>query len=195
MRHLILTTLILIFCYVHTFAQATQDEYWEDLTTQEQQRLLQHRETTDGMRALVGGENFDKIGFQETFKVLDAINLSSPELRPLHLHTFNILILQSDGYLSEGIGKYAAVMIENEPVYALSNILSAKKLHNNYVYYIGYEFYSRGGTEGETELKRWKTSVLERSKAALSAEKKEQVVAFLKGVGEEVERLKQEHGE
>jgi hypothetical protein len=84
----------------------------------------------------------------KTFELLKVLTSSKSELLPFYYYVFNKICLESDGALSEVLGKYCSDTISNNPDYVIKHLTFEIENIKKEVYFyqlygsmLGYEMY------------------------------------------------------
>lgn len=138
-------------------------KYWELMSKNEKEHFLNNANVNKLALDYYNGY-FNVTDDDKTFILLDTLTHKSNYL-PLYYFLFNQICSNSDGALSETMGKYCIDIILNEPDYVINHFTYERKnfQRNQYLYqlyakYIAYEmyFYSKNLSTLDYDLSEFK---------------------------------------
>jgi len=158
MKRILFLFICFILCIINSFATneisvdlRCDTLYWEDLTAREKQDLINNSKVyKDAVEYLNG--RFKATDDTRTFKLLDSITSINNQFAPLYLHIFNKICINSDGAISEVMGKYCERIILSNVCYTFNYFINNdKKYFLLYAEKLGYEFYFKENGTSDLE--------------------------------------------
>lgn len=113
--------------------------YWENISKISKNKILRDSKLDPIVKYYISNDL--KISDnKESLHLLDIItSKSTDEIRPLYFHILNDIVLNSDGALSEIIGKYCLTFLITNKLFVINYFIINSKIKTAYAYYIGYE--------------------------------------------------------
>ena len=147
---------LIIFLFNQNGFCLSQNAYWEDLNSVQQQEVLNKCTSAEILSLFHGNLSLTDNEASELILKELVVNDDSV-LLPLYFYMFNNVVVKSDGALAELVGSYCFDILLNYPDYVLKYFLldvkknKEKSLMKYYSDFIGYELYFKN--DGLSDLK------------------------------------------
>ncbi len=121
--------------------------YWENLSESEKSNFISSHNINNLVMDYYKG-NLKITDDENTFEILDELVSADSELFPFYYYIFNKICSESDGAVSEILGKYCLQIIMNDPNYVINhftfereNIKKDKYAYQLFGEFLGMEMY------------------------------------------------------
>lgn len=161
MTRLILTILML-FPMVELSAN---NIYWENMSLQEKDDVL-HRDSVPKIVLDIYNGKYQLKDDDANWENLDYLIMPTPDslLRAFKFHSFNKLLLKSDGAVLEAMGTYVYSLFLSDPDYILCYLDKHPDIRNLYILDIGFELYCQNPEQASsTPFLQFKNSALDKT--------------------------------
>ena len=157
--------LLLVKALLLSGIQPEAPMYWEDFTAEKRESIL---ERVDPLVSDYYGGRFNASDDERTENLLNLLTSQNKDkdCKALYLSVFNRILLLSDGALAEMLGPYTIKMVCEEPEYILTYLRKNKMVEEEYIHFIGTEFFlSKGLSSDEvSSLEALKKSFFSKTK-------------------------------
>jgi hypothetical protein len=130
----------------------TKDLYWEDLSKEEQNKILQSTDVDKDIKSFIFNDSKMKDD-TESLRILDSISTLSnnTEIKALYFYLFNQICKEADGIVCEMLGNYCQKIILSDIEYTIKYLKNKPLLRKKYAGILGFEFYFK--EEGTSDMK------------------------------------------
>jgi len=193
---------LLVNCFILALEASHKKEsiYWENLTDTEKSNFISNHNINDLVLEYYNG-NLKIYDDEKVFELLDLLVTSDSELLPLNFYLFNKLCSESDGFISEALGKYCLNIILNDPNYAINyftfereNLKKEKYSFQYFGMFLGYEMHFKdlGTSDIKYNLKQFE-EYLNNHLQLNSKQNKETLSLFYNCISEEIKSMSEQN--